>query len=159
MKTIQLTIILTLLSCGTFAQRGHGNGGHGNGGHGNRGHGNGHVRIGGGHGRKHGGNVVIVNRSNYRPKNVVVFHPNWYPNHSYNRRWVYFPKHNFYWDNWRNHYVFYDGNTWISQPTAPPVIINLNLEKEKHYELKEKEDDDDDVYKGNDNHKSEFKPE
>lgn len=149
MKPIKLLIAISLfISMATYAQKGHGKGGHG------KGHGP-------GHGHKHGGpgKVVVVKRSNYRPKKVVVFHPGWHPNHSYNRRWVYFPKHNIYWDNWRNHYVFYNGAAWVSQPTAPPVIVNVNLEKEKHYELKDKEDDDDDIYKGNDNHKSEFKPE
>lgn len=48
---------------------------------------------------------------------------------------------------------------WISQATAPPVIVNVNLEKEKHEELKEESDDVDDIYKENDQHKNEIKPE
>ena len=41
----------------------------------------------------------------------------------------------------------------------PPVIVNVNLENEKHQELKEDDDDVDDVYKGNETHKTEYKPE
>jgi hypothetical protein len=52
--------------------------------------------------------------------------------------------------------VYYSGNVWVSQPTAPPVIVNVNLEKEKQYELKENEDDEDDVYKTNDSHKTDY---
>jgi hypothetical protein len=72
---------------------------------------------------------------------------------------VFFPKYNLYWDNWRNHYYFYNGNAWISQPTAPPVIVNVNLEKEKHYELKESDDDKDAINEENESHKTEYKPE
>lgn len=141
MKTIKLLIILSLfISIDCFGQKGKGR------------------RQGHAHRPGHG-KVVVVKRSHYRPKKVVVFHPVWRPNYTYNRRWVFFPKYNLYWDNWRNHYVFWNGTVWLSQPTAPPVVVNVNLEKEKHYEMKETEDDKDDVYKGNDNHKSEYKPE
>jgi hypothetical protein len=142
MKAIKFLIIMSLfISVNTFAQK---RGGHK---HGRGGHRHGH------------GKVVVVKRSAYRPKKVVVFHPVWRPAHPYNRRWVFFPKYNLYWDNWRNHYVFWNGVVWVSQPTAPPVIVNVNLEKEKHYEMKEEEDDTDDVYKQNNDHKAEYKPE
>src|SRR4051812_18743770 len=85
----------------------------------------------------HGRNVVVVKRSKYRPAKVVVYHPVWRPKYAYYRRWVFFPKYNLYWDNWRNHYVFWNGTVWLSQPTAPPVIVNVNLENEKSKELKE----------------------
>ena len=147
LKYTALVIIMLLLNVNAFSQKGHG-GGHG-GGHGYKGF---KVNNGGGN------NVVIIKKSKFRPNKIVVYHPYWRPKYSYNRRWVYFPKHNFYWDNWRNHYVFYNGTVWLSQPTAPPIIVNVNLEKEKHYELKEIEEDDDDVYKTNENHKSEYKP-
>ncbi|MBA3663105.1 MAG: hypothetical protein H0W61_02715 [Bacteroidetes bacterium] len=141
MRTLKIIFALSfLLSLTGFAQKG-------------RGHGH-----GGGRGYHHN-KVVLVKRSMYRPKKVIVFHPVWRPTFGYNRRWVFFPKHNLYWDNWRNHYVYWNGVVWVSQPSAPPVVINVNLEKEKHYELNEKEDDDDDVYKGNDTHKTEYKPE
>lgn len=101
----------------------------------------------------------IVKRSPYHPNKIVVYHPHWHPALSYNRRWVYFPKYNFYWDNWRNHYVFLKGNSWVSQPQAPPFIINLKLNKEKNIELNEDLDDVDDIYKDNTNHQEENKPE
>ncbi len=105
-----------------------------------------------------GKKVVVVKHSRYRPNKVRVYHPHWHPNYSYNRRWVFFPRHNMYWDNWRNHYVFWNGTIWVSQTTAPAVIVNVNLDKEKAVELKDEEDDIDDVYKANDTHKSQYKP-
>lgn len=141
MKTIKCFTLLIFIFASTclFAQRGkahhHGRGGH-------RGH-----------------PKVVVKRSPYRPHKVVVFHPHWRPNYAYHRRWVFFPRYNLYWDNWRNHYVFWNGVIWVSQPTAPPVIVNVNLDKEKSTELKEEEDDVDDVYKSNEKHKTENKAE
>jgi hypothetical protein len=104
------------------------------------------------------GNRVIV-KSKYRPAKIVVYHPHWRPNYGYHRRWVYFPRHNFYWDNWRQGYYYRNGAVWIFNTTAPPVIINVNLDKELNYELKEDDDDVDDVYQINDNHLKEFKTE
>jgi hypothetical protein len=103
----------------------------------------------------HAKKAVVVKRSAYRPAKVVVFHPAWRPKYAYYRRWVFFPKYNLYWDNWRNHYVFWNGTMWLSQPTSPPVIVNVNLENEKSRELKEEEDDVDDIYKDNEAHKKE----
>ncbi len=99
--------------------------------------------------------AVVVKRSVYRPAKVVVFHPVWRPKYAYHRRWVYFPKYNLYWDNWRNHYVFLNGPVWVSQAAAPPVIANVNLESEASKELKEEDDDTDDIYKDNSAHKAE----
>lgn len=140
MKTIKyITVILFLfLSSPFFAQKG-------------KGHGHHHHR----HGHK---KVVVVKRSPYRPAKVVVYRPYWRPKYAYSRRWVYFPRYNFYWDNWRNHYVFYNGGVWVSQPTAPAIVLNVNLETEKTVELKEDEDDVDDVYQYNNKHKEEIKP-
>jgi hypothetical protein len=109
----------------------------------------------GGHHHPHAKKAVVVKRSVYRPAKVVVFHPVWRPKYAYYRRWVFFPKYNLYWDNWRNHYVFWNGTVWLSQPTAPPVIVNVNLENEKSKELKEDDDDVDDIYKDNEIHKKE----
>ena len=144
MKTIKFIPILILsffLSISGFSQKRHGGGG-------------------GHHPHKHHANkkVVVVKRSPFRPNKVVVYHPHWHPKYAYNRRWVYFPKYNIYWDNWRNHYRFWNGTIWLTQATAPPVIVNVNLETEKKYELKEDEDDNDDIDKSNDTHKTEYKP-
>ncbi len=147
-----LTLILIFIAFSTsnsFAQRGGHGGRHGYGHHNNRGvvvRNNRHV------------NRIIV-RSMYRPNNIVVFHPYWGIKRSFNHRWVYFPRHNFYWDNWRNVYVYRSGAVWVSNQTPPPVIVNVNINEEKHYELKENEDDVDDVYSTNDLHKTEYKPE
>ena len=128
----------------------------------------------GGHGGKHGGHggghnnkIVIVSnqhgnkvfRSKYRPNNIIVFHPRWGVKRNFNRRWVYFPRYNFYWDNWRNAYVYRNGTVWVSNATPPPTIVNININNEKHYELKENDDDVDDVYNTNETHQSEYKPE
>lgn len=139
LKLIFVAIFTLLCITETSAQRGHGSG----------------------HGRGNGGGKhnAGYRRSPYRPQKVIVYHPYWHPNYAYNRRWVFFPKYNIYWDNWRNHYVYYNGVIWISQPTPPPVIVNVNLDKEKSTELKEKDDDVDDVYKDNNTHKQEIKPE
>ncbi|MBA3682537.1 MAG: hypothetical protein H0W73_15435 [Bacteroidetes bacterium] len=136
-KYILPLVIFLFISSDFFAQKGKGHGHH--------------------KGHRHG-KVVVVKRSSYRPAKVVVYHPHWRPKYAYNRRWVYFPRHNFYWDNWRNHYVYYNGGAWISQPTAPPIIVNVNLENEKNVELKEDDDDVDDVYQYNTKHKGEIKP-
>jgi hypothetical protein len=110
------------------------------------------------HGRRHHRHQrVVVKRSPYRPAKVVVYHPYWRPHYAYHRRWVYFPHYNLYWDNWRNHYVFWNGTLWISQAAVPPVIVNVNLDKERSVELKEEEDDVDDVYTTNEAHKTEIK--
>jgi hypothetical protein len=55
--------------------------------------------------------------------------------------------------------VFWNGVIWVSQASAPPVVVNVNLENEKHQELKEADDDTDDIYKDNNQHKEEIKPE
>lgn len=138
-KLIALTIVMLINTSVILAQK--------------KGH-----RGGGRHPHRGKNHVVVVKRSNYRPHKVVVYHPHWRPKYAYNRRWVFFPKYNLYWDNWRNHYVFYNGTVWLSQPTAPPVIVNVNLENEKNVELKEDEDDVDDVYNSNTKHKEEIKP-
>jgi hypothetical protein len=146
MKSIQSILVIGLffLSSIFYAQKGKNhNGGHDNG---HRGHGNNHR------------NGAMMKHSHYRPKHAGVYHPHWHSNYSYNRRWVYFPKYNMYWDNWRNHYVFWNGNLWMSQANTPAMIININLQNEKRNELNEDEDDRDDIFNSNDNHKSTYKP-
>ena len=141
-KIIPLVITLFLLGTGNlFSQK---KGGH----HGGKGKGHHH----------HPGKRV-VKRSIYRPAKIVVYHPHWCAKRAYNRRWVYFPKYNFYWDNWRNHYVFMNGAVWVTNPSPPPTVVNITIENEKSVELKEDDDDTDDVYQSNDNHKTEYKPE
>ena len=146
MKSIVFILCVVLFGANNvFSQRGHG---HGHGGH------------------RGGAKVVVKNnprgkrvvvRSPYRPAKIVVYHPHWRPNYGYHRRWVYFPRYNFYWDNWRQGYYYRNGAVWMFNTTPPPIIVNVNLDKEPNYELKEDDDDVDDVYKTNDNHVKEFK--
>lgn len=141
MKNLKLSLtafLLFFLVSNSFAQRGKAHANHAHKGH-------------------HHGKHIAVRKSAYRPHKVVVFHPAWRPNYAYNRRWVYFPKYNFYWDNWRNHYRFWNSTVWITQATAPPTIVNVNLEKEKSYELKEADDDNDEINTSNEDHKKEYK--
>ena len=100
--------------------------------------------------------TVIVKRSVYRPAKVVVYHPIWHPTHTFHRRWVFFPKYNFYWDNWRQGYYYLNGPTWIFSVNPPPVVVNVNLSKEKSYELNETEDDVDDIYSTNNEHQTTY---
>lgn len=141
--------LVFLNSVNVFAQGRHRGGGHPHGGRAK-------VVVKPGH-KPRGGAVVV--RSKYRPAKVVVYHPYWRPAYTYHRRWVYFPRYNFYWDNWRNGYYYLSGPTWIFATTPPPAVINIKIENEKSYELKENEDDVDDVYKINDDHKKDYKEE
>lgn len=94
----------------------------------------------------------------YRPYwRPAYYHPYWYPGYTFHRRWVYFPRYNFYWDNWHNTYVFWNGVAWISATTPPPVVVNVNLSKEKNYELSKSDDEVDDVYRSNSDHQTEYK--
>jgi hypothetical protein len=151
MKFLKLILVISALVISTqlFAQGGHA-------GHTKNGHRKGGKPQHVGNGRVVR-NRVVVKRSIYHPSRVVVYHPHWHRNYSYNRRWVYFPRYNFYWDNWRNQYLYWNGNVWYNQTQTPPIIINVNLEKEKHVELKKDEDDVDDIYKTNEKHKNENK--
>ncbi len=99
----------------------------------------------------------VVVRSRYRPSKLLVFHPYWAPQKAYNRRWIFFPKLNLYWDNWRQMYAYKNGTIWIMNATLPSYIENKNILDEKSYELKELEDEVDDVYEINDLHKTEYK--
>lgn len=153
MKTLIFISFLSVFTSGIFAQRG----GHKGGGGRPAKHGK-VVVVQKQHPRRHLREKVVV-RSKFRPAKVIVYHPYWGPRHAFNRRWVYFPRHNFYWDNWRQVYFFWEGGAWVVHQKAPAVIVNVNLENEKHYELKENEDDIDDVYSTNDSHKTEYKDE
>ena|ERR1700752_5014069 len=152
MKTVKTSLLLIIAflmfgSMNSFAQRGQ-----------RKGHPHKAVRAGVvAKPYRHKPATAVVIRSKYRPAKIIVYHPYWGPKYSFHRRWVYFPRYNFYWDNWRQCYFFWNGVIWVNQVTPPPVVVNVNLEKEKHHELKENEDDVDDVYQTNDSHKSEFK--
>lgn len=109
--------------------------------------------------RTHENKRVVVNHSRYRPTKIVVYHPVWGPRHAFHHRWVFFPRYNFYWDNWRNMYVYRSNNLWVTSVSAPPIVVNVNLESEHQYELREDWDDNDDVYYNNDEHLKVYKEE
>lgn len=109
--------------------------------------------IGRRRGRHRAKRVVVVKHSRFRPKRISVFRPAWHPRLTCQRRWVYFPRYNFYWDNWRNRYMVYSGTVWVSQSKAPESATNVNLAEEKYYELEEAEDDNDEIAMANSRHK------
>jgi hypothetical protein len=138
-KSIIALALFLIFGCATYAQRGGGR------------------RAGYGRRPYYTNKVVIVKRSPYRPRKIVVFHPVWGPKFAFYRRWVFWPGYNIYWDNWRNTYFFWNGGMWISTVSPPPAVVNINIQNEKHYEMKETEDDVDDVYKNNSAHQKEYK--
>jgi hypothetical protein len=100
--------------------------------------------------------VKVIKKSKFRPVKSSVFHPHWAKNKNFNRRWVYFPKYNCYWDNWRNVYFYKEKSKWLYSSTTPAVLIQIELEKEKYYELKDTEDEIDEIYINNETHSSEY---
>ncbi|MCD6067204.1 MAG: hypothetical protein K0S33_2030 [Bacteroidetes bacterium] len=134
-------------------------------------------------GHRHGGNkkVIVKNKSYHNNSKVVVvnkqgyyhghrhrhyrhhphfygkvYHPYWGPPVGYYRRWVFFPRYNFYWDNYNSTYVYWGNGVWVRTASPPPAIININISNEKKYELNETDDTIDDIYDSNDTHKKSY---
>lgn len=63
-------------------------------------------------------------------EDMFIIH--WGPNLAFHRRWVFFPRYNFYWDNRNNYYVYANNGIWMTSPTPPPVVVNINLSDEKN---------------------------
>jgi hypothetical protein len=101
---------------------------------------------------KPGHKTVVVKHKGSRAPKVVVYHPRWAPKKVYYRRWVYFPKYNFYWDNVREVYVYRNGNVWVTSAKVPAIVVNVDLSNEKQVELSEENDSVDEVYKNNEQH-------
>ncbi len=95
--------------------------------------------------------VVVVKRGNHHRGRVVVYHPHWAPKATFAHRWVFFPYHNFYWDNVRAVYVYKVNTVWVTNAEAPASLSKVDLEKEKHVELADV-DDSDSVQVSNDEH-------
>ncbi len=102
--------------------------------------------------------TVVVKNQNGKV-NKVVYRPHWAPKRSYYHRWVYFPRHNFYWDNVRSVYVYRNGVKWVAVATLPSVYAKINLEKEKCVELTDVDDSTETVYDKNEQHIKELKVE
>jgi hypothetical protein len=92
------------------------------------------------------------NPSNYRPYIRLNYRPAWSHHTRYRRRWIYFPKYNFYYDNWRQMYYYQNNTQWYMNVNLPTALININIEKENHFPLHEDEDDIDEIYKYNKHH-------
>jgi hypothetical protein len=92
------------------------------------------------------------NSSRYRPNIRVIYHPSWSHHTSYRRRWVYFPKYNFYYDNWRQMYYYQNNTQWVINVNLPTTMNSINIENENHFPLNENEDDTDEIYKYNKHH-------
>lgn len=108
-------------------------------------------------GRHRGKKVVVVRHSRFRPRHVAVFRPHWHPRLTCQRRWIYFPRYNFYWDNWRNHYYYFNGTIWISKSNPPANASGVALAEERFYELNESDDDNDDIALVNKEHQEKYK--
>ncbi len=106
-----------------------------------------------------GNKVVVVKNKNHHVKKVKVYNPRWAPRANYHRRWVYFPRYNFYWDNYRNVYVVRTGTVWVVSKDVPSEAKSVDLSKEKSVELSEDTDEQDSIQDKNSEHLKEFKAE
>lgn len=80
----------------------------------------------------------------YEQERAACYYPKWHPEHRLERRWVYFPRFNIYWDNYRSVYVYLNRGRWVLTSNRPQVIVNVNLPYERYYEV------DDDEFEGDD---------
>ena len=101
--------------------------------------------------------VVVVKNKKYHVKKTRVYHPCWAPKANFHRRWVYFPKYNFYWDNYRNVYVIRNKTVWVVSKTVPTEIKYVDLSKEKSVELSDENDEQDSIQDKNTEHQNEYK--
>ncbi len=106
------------------------------------------------HGNPHRGRVVEVYDSPSRDKR---YHPKWHPHHDFARRWVYFPRYNMYWDNYREMYVYSSCGRWVAEPEPPRIAINVNLSSERFVELGVDLDARSDAFVLNSRHRIVFK--
>jgi len=152
-------IFMLFITTNVFSQGKHG-GGHGNkkegngNGNANRGQQGKHVRnrtsYGSGNGYQK--NKRYYRKSSYRPKYFHNYRPIWAHHQNYNRRWIYFPQQNFYYDNWRQVYFFKSNNIWRMNVSLPASFIRVNLEDQRHYELTDEDDEMDRIYIDNNKH-------
>lgn len=105
------------------------------------------------------GNVVVVKHKKQHVKKVKIYHPRWSHNVKFHRRWVYFPSHNFYWDNHRNVYVIRTGTVWVVSKSLPNELKKVDLSKEKCVELSDETDEQDSIQEKNVEHLKQYKGE
>ncbi len=80
-------------------------------------------------------NRVVVVHERRHGKEARYYRPQWNPRHDFERRWVYFPRYNMYWDNYRGVYVYNTNGRWESYQEPPRAAIRVNLALEKFVEL------------------------
>jgi len=99
--------------------------------------------------------VVAVRKG---PKSSMSRHyrPKWHPRHQFERRWVYFPRYNMYWDNYREVYVYSHYGRWVAYPEPPRIAINADLTSERFFELGVELDTRNDVFSLNARHRVVF---
>lgn len=90
-------------------------------------------------------------------REVVYYRPHWHPESRFERRWVYFPRYNVYWDNYRNQYAYSDRGRWVVTRRVPQVVVNVNLAREQYYELDREYDERDNVFSLNIQHRLSFR--
>jgi hypothetical protein len=103
--------------------------------------------------------VVVVNKRHGLFRRTAVYHPFWAPKISYGSRWVYFPRYNFYWDNYRNVYVIRTGIVWVTSTNTPKEVETVDLSKEKSVELSKSNDTKDTIQEANEEHQKVYKVE
>jgi len=64
-------------------------------------------------------------------------HPNWVPAKGYRHetRHIYFPDYNFYYDNHRNVYIYFNNGKWRVNSNLPVIYSRYNLRKAMQVEL------------------------
>lgn len=100
--------------------------------------------------------TIVVKSKNHKISKAKFYQPHWSSKAKFYRRWVYFPRHNFYWDNLNNVYVIRAGRVWVTSTTAPKEIENINLTKEKKVELSEENDVLDSIQQNNEMHQKKY---
>lgn len=88
------------------------------------------AQKGNGHAKKH-----VKYKENYK-HDVVVYHktkrkgpPDWAPANGYRHRYIFFPEHRCYYDNYYGVYIYRKGKIWVSSYTRPWFIINISTTK------------------------------
>lgn len=103
------------------------------------------------------GKVVVVKSKNHHFRKARVYHPHWAPRVSFKHRWVYFPRYNFYWDNFSNVYVYRTGTIWVTSTNPPQEVEKVDLSSVKKVELNENNDAEDSIQNNNKEHESVYK--
>ncbi|MCC6838037.1 MAG: hypothetical protein IT234_05810 [Bacteroidia bacterium] len=112
MKTLILTICSLLLFSVGFAQKGHGHKGN---------HQSKSVKHGIHH---HSSNGIMY----YQPVKVKrKGPPSWAPANGYRHRYIFFPEHKCYYDNFNGIYIYRKGSIWVTSYQTPSFIFNISI--------------------------------